>query len=167
MGENPPRRRCWDWMVVSGTNHYAKNRASFKSYRPVNRMVPNGPFQGGELYIAGIGTVELNVRASPERGSPTRTLVLDNVLHIPVAICNGFCPMLYHQTCGGRSILGAPFQGTDEHGAALWFGQPFCGLQKLALAGNPQGESYLNEDDINVLSLYIDEEDLENVLPSG
>ncbi|RAH85140.1 hypothetical protein BO86DRAFT_407521 [Aspergillus japonicus CBS 114.51] len=140
MGENPSRRRCWDWMVVSGTNHYAKNRASFKSYRPVNRMVSNGT-----LFIAGVGTVELSVRASPARGSPTRTLVLDNVLHIPKAICNGFCFGQYH---------------------TIHKGTPFCGLEKLALAGNPQGESDLNEDDINMLSLYIDKQDLQNILPS-
>ncbi|PYI16784.1 hypothetical protein BO99DRAFT_414746 [Aspergillus violaceofuscus CBS 115571] len=162
MGETPPRRRCWDWMVVSGTNHYAKNRASFKSYRPVNRMVSNGT-----LFIAGVGTVELIVRASPDGGSPTRTLVLDNVLHIPKAICNGFCFGQYHTIHKGTVSLGVDYyHGTDEQGAELWFGQPFCGLEKLALAGNPQGESYLNEDDIKMLSLYIDKQDLQNILPS-
>ncbi|OJK03496.1 hypothetical protein ASPACDRAFT_56899 [Aspergillus aculeatus ATCC 16872] len=165
--ENPPRPRCRDWMVVSGTNHYGKNRASFKSYRPVNRMVPNPLFPGKELYIAGVGTVELNVRASPEEGSPTRTLVLDNVLHIPVAVCNGFCWGQYHTIHKGTISFGAVFQGTDGQGAALWFGQPFCGLHKLALAGNPQGESYLNPDGAHMLSLYIDEQDLQNILPSG
>jgi hypothetical protein len=160
--ENPPRRRCWDWMIVSGTSHYAKNRSSFKEYSRVGQTVSNFVI-GGETYVAGIGTVELNVRTSPKKGSPSRSLVLENVLHIPNAVCNGFSITKYHTTHGGTTSLGPVFQGTDEQGSALWYGQSFRGLQKLALAGNPQGESYL-DDGPKVLSLYIDEE---KILSSG
>jgi hypothetical protein len=86
--ETPPRRRCWDWIIVSGNCHYAKNRSSFKVYRRVGRMIRDAT--GAETYIAGVGTVELNVRASSKKGSPTRSLVLENVLHVPDAVCNGF-----------------------------------------------------------------------------
>lgn len=42
------------------------------------------------VYVAGIGTVELKVQALRETGSPIRTLVLKNVLHVLDAICNRF-----------------------------------------------------------------------------
>ncbi|KAA8649626.1 hypothetical protein EYZ11_002658 [Aspergillus tanneri] len=162
--ENPPRRRCWDWMIVSGTCHYAKNRSSFKEYRRVGQKVPNGLFKDGpETYIAGVGTVELNVRTNPKKGSRTRTLVLENVLHVPDAICNGFCFAKYHATHGGMASLDSVWKGTDKQGSPLWYGQPFRGLEKLVLAGNPQGESYL-DDGPKFLSMYVDKTKLENIL---
>ncbi|KAL4733181.1 hypothetical protein BDV11DRAFT_200550 [Aspergillus similis] len=162
--ENPPRRRCWDWMIVSGNCHYAKNRSSFKVYRRVGQMVRN--CTGGETYIAGVGTVELNVRASPKRRSPTKKLVLDNVLHIPSAICNGFSCTKYHASHGGTIRFSPFFQGTDEHGSAFWYCQPFRGLEKLVLAGNPQGESYL-DDGPKLLSITVDKTELDEILSSG
>ncbi|KAL4868796.1 hypothetical protein BDV12DRAFT_169048 [Aspergillus spectabilis] len=65
-----------------------KSRSYFNAYRRVgkyaeNSFSPDGP----KTYIVGIGTVELTVRTSPVKGSANRTLVLNNVLHIPGAIC--------------------------------------------------------------------------------
>ncbi|RWR00118.1 hypothetical protein C8Q69DRAFT_441164 [Paecilomyces variotii] len=56
--ENPPRRRCWDWMLVMGSCHYARNRSSFKEYRRVGRKVTTAVIPG-DVYVAGVGTVEL------------------------------------------------------------------------------------------------------------
>ncbi|KAL4744787.1 hypothetical protein BDW72DRAFT_74619 [Aspergillus terricola var. indicus] len=162
--QNPPRRRCWDWIIVSGNCHYAKNRSFFKAYRRVGQLVRN--HTGGEAYIAGVGTVELNVRASPKRRSPTQKLVLENVLHIPSAICNGFSMTTYYASHGGTVRSSPCFQGTDEHGSALWYGQPFLGLEKLVLAGNPQGESYL-DDGPKSLSMTLDKTKLDEILSSG
>src|SRR5947199_6829766 len=72
---NPPRRRCWDWIIVGGHCHYAKNRSSFTTYRRIS-----GTAQGAR--VIGIGTVKLQVRRSPTE-SDTHTLVLEDVLHIP------------------------------------------------------------------------------------
>lgn len=155
--EDPPRRRCWDWMVVSGTCHFAKNRSSFKDYRQVGKDVPNAMFTDAPpLYVAGVGTVELKVRASAKKGASTRTLILEDVLHVPSAMCNGFNVMAYHRENGGTSGMK---DGTDEHGDPLWCSQEFKGLSRLVLAGNPQGESYLN-DGPKMLSLYVDLEDI-------
>lgn len=38
----PPRRHCWDWIVVGGNCHFAKNRSSFTTYRQVRSTAGNG-----------------------------------------------------------------------------------------------------------------------------
>lgn len=156
--------RCWDWIIVSGTSHYARDRSSFVTYRRVGRTVSSGLI-GGNIFVAGIGTVELKVRPSKTENLPTRTLVLDNVLHVPSAICNGFCFAKYQRAHGGSVSFGIDMYGTDRQKHPLWYGVPFCELEKLALAGNPQGESYLEDitrSDISPsLSMYIDNKDLE------
>jgi hypothetical protein len=156
----PPKRRCWDWMIVSGTCHYAKDRSSFKTYRPLGKTIKGKVF-GSHVYVAGIGAVELNLRSSSKKGSPDRVLVLESVLHIPSAICNGFHWMKYQRENGGSVYTEDNWKGSDDVGRPLWYGKPFCGLHKLALAGNPQGESYLKEDGEYVLSMYISMEDPE------
>ncbi|RDW72535.1 uncharacterized protein DSM5745_07707 [Aspergillus mulundensis] len=161
---NPaPRRRCYDWMLVSGTCHYAKNRSSFSTYRRIGREVPCDIF-GGSTYVAGIGTVKLQVRSIPRRGALTRTIVLENVLHVPSAICNGFNFHAYHRQHGGDTAAG-PWDGpgskwntdygTDPEGHPLWYSEEFCGLERLVLAGEPQGETYLKEGGSYFLSMYL------------
>ncbi|KAL4863507.1 hypothetical protein BDV12DRAFT_177432 [Aspergillus spectabilis] len=162
--ENPPRRRCWDWMIVSGSCHFAKNRSSFVTYRRVGYKVSNSLTGGTDTFVAGVGTVELRVRSSNRKGFPIRTLVLENVLHIPSAICNGFCWAKYHSAHGGSVSLRKEFSGTDGQDHPLWYGQSFRGLNKLVLAGNPQGESYLEDGESYILSMYIDEDDLKKIL---
>ncbi|KAJ9209828.1 hypothetical protein DTO166G4_8578 [Paecilomyces variotii] len=160
---NPPRRRCWDWMLVSGDCHYARNRSSFKEYRRVGRTVRTTMFPG-DIYVAGVGTVELMVRSSPKKGSPARRLILHDVLHIPNAVCNGFCFGVYHFRFGGSTRFGEDcMQSNDAEGHPLWFGEKFHGLERLALDGNPQGETLLS-DGPKFLSLYIRPEDLEEIL---
>lgn len=149
-------------MITSGNCHYAKNRSSFKEYRRVGKSIPNGIVEGASTFIAGVGTVELKVRTSPEESSPVRTLVLENVLHIPDAMCNGFSVPLYHTIHGGSARLGTP-SGTDRHYRPLWCGEFFKGLDKLMLAGNPQGVSYL-DDGPKMLSMYIGDEDLMEII---
>jgi hypothetical protein len=122
--------RCWGWIVVSGSCHYAKDRSSFKTYRQLQ-----GTAQG--ITVIGIGTVELQTLRSPDNPG-SHTLVLEDVLHIPSAICNGFNPALY----GCLSFWqGSVTQGFDENDMPIWYGKSFCGVRRLELAGNPQGES--------------------------
>ncbi|PCH00023.1 Hypothetical protein PENO1_050280 [Penicillium occitanis (nom. inval.)] len=165
--DEPPRRRCWDWMVTTGNCHYAKNRSSFKEYRRVGKSVPNGIIEGTTTFIAGVGTVELKVQTSREEGSLVRTLVLEDVLHIPDARCNGFSVAMYHTVHGGSTRLGREPSGSDEEYQPLWCSSEFKGLNKLVLAGNPQGESYLG-DAVKMLSMYIGDEDHEGIVgPRG
>ncbi|KAL5339359.1 hypothetical protein BJX70DRAFT_397810 [Aspergillus crustosus] len=81
-----PQRKTHTWLLThTGTHHFAKNRSSFKSYH-------RAPTKIGASKILGIGTVELTVRAGPQEceNRPNR-LVLEDVLHIPGARCNGLC----------------------------------------------------------------------------
>lgn len=161
--EGPPPRRCWDWMITTGNCHYAKNRSSFKEYRRVGKRVPSGIIEGISTFVAGVGTIELKVQTTRERGSPVRTLVLRDVLHIPEANCNGFSVAVYHTLHGGSTSLGREPSGTDSEYQPLWCSEGFKGLNKLVLAGNPQGESYLG-DGIKMLSMHIGCEDLEEII---
>ncbi|KAJ9221837.1 hypothetical protein DTO027B5_4590 [Paecilomyces variotii] len=161
--ENPPGRRCWDWMLVMGSCHYARNRSSFKEYRRVGRTVSTAVIPGN-VYVAGVGTVELMVRSIPKKGSAAHRLILYNVLHIPKAICNGFCFTKYHRRFGGSTSFAKDgMQSNDAEGHPLWYGEEFHGLDRLALDGNPQGETLLS-DGPKLLSLYIRPEDLEEIL---
>ncbi|KAL4866296.1 hypothetical protein BDV12DRAFT_199360 [Aspergillus spectabilis] len=79
------QRKTHTWLLTPGTTHFAKNRSSFKSYR-------RAPTKIAGSRILGVGTVELTVRAGPEENeNRPNTLVLENVLHIPRARCNGLC----------------------------------------------------------------------------
>ncbi|KAI3029130.1 hypothetical protein CBS147347_3464 [Aspergillus niger] len=90
------QRICHDWMVVQGNVHYARDRAHFTTYRPVTAHLKNNIFNPmDELEVAGIGTVEIPVVRSLDNPFDTHTIVLENVLHIPEAVCNGFNPLLF------------------------------------------------------------------------
>lgn len=130
----PPRRRCFDWMIVSGDCHYAKNRSSFKDYRRIS-----GTAQGAK--VIGIGTVELKVNKAHD-SSETGNILLHNVLHIPSSLCNGIKAF---GTIGNGCQFGPEgVSGYDEDGP-MWYAEDFCGLWRLSLAGNPQGESVMAE----------------------
>jgi hypothetical protein len=125
----PPRRRCWDWIVVGGDYHYAKNRSSFKEYRRIKAKI-------GLTRVIGIGTVELHVE---RKDSTTYALVLEDVLHTPGAICNGFVPSL--TSCQQTWSAIDAVEGIDENGQSLWKTRGFFGLPKLVIVNSPEGES--------------------------
>lgn len=81
--EEIPSTRCFDWMVVGGSTSYARDRETFTTYRPFKNIVIIG---GG--CVVGIGTVHLAVVCTHNESS-TYNLVLENVCHIPDALCNG------------------------------------------------------------------------------
>jgi hypothetical protein len=72
-------------IILTGSVNYAKNRSSFKIYRRIDATA-------GGAKVIGIGTVELQVRRS-HTSCETGILVLENLLHIPSAPCNGFNPL--------------------------------------------------------------------------
>lgn len=93
-------------------------------------------------------------------------LVLEDVLHVPSAICNGFCPLLLGQSI----ILAGSAQGYDEYGRPVWYASKFCGLKRLQLFGNPQGKSLLAEEHSKgmhfPLSMFLTPEDKMNAFGS-
>ncbi|KAJ0417921.1 hypothetical protein BJY00DRAFT_315519 [Aspergillus carlsbadensis] len=157
-----PAERCWDWMLVAGNTHYAKDRASFIAYRHIARYCP-AAMLGRPVLVAGVGTVELKVPSSPNPGSYVRTLVLENVLHLPNAVCNGFSVALWLQASGtcGLGSIGA-CTGWDKQDLPYWFSLPFHGSERLVLYGNPQGRTYLG-DGPKMLSYFFDERVLKKI----
>ncbi|RMJ23921.1 hypothetical protein PHISP_05198, partial [Aspergillus sp. HF37] len=128
---------CWDWMITTGNVHYACSTAGFVSYFPLreprrlrqnttttttgtsnHRYDAANDDDGGEaLEVRGVGRVELSVQrgvsSSSSAGEPsqqTHTIVLENVLHIPGAICNGFSPLVFG---GGMSCNPDVWVGGD------------------------------------------------------
>ncbi|KAE8151671.1 hypothetical protein BDV25DRAFT_88586 [Aspergillus avenaceus] len=149
-------RICYDWMVISGNCHYARDRAVFASYRPVELRLKNNVFNPhDELLVAGIGTVHLTVCRSPQDPTP-HIITLEDVLHIPEAVCNGFNPLLFGSS---MSCNADHWEGADRAGQPVWFSVPFAGHTRLVLAGNPTGESDLIEGRYYTLSLYITPEE--------
>lgn len=145
--------RCWDWMILIGSANYAKNRSSFKTYRQIQGTA-------GGASVIGIGTVELEVRRSPT-STETGPLILENVLHIPSALCNGFDPVQLGE--GGVNFKRGLAEGSFRSGQPMWYGTTYCGLFRLALAGNPQGETYLQEDGMYALSVFLSGEKASNL----
>ncbi|KAL4890684.1 hypothetical protein BDV59DRAFT_183972 [Aspergillus ambiguus] len=157
-------RVCYDWMVVSGNCHYARDRASFTSYRPVTLRIKNNIFNPHEeLYVEGVGTVQLTVCRGRNDPSP-QVLVLEDVLHIPEAICNGFNPLLYGSS---MSCNASYWEGGDVNGQPLWYGLPFAGATRLVLWGNPQGDSEMIDGRHYTLSLYITPEEKQAIVHGG
>ncbi|RAL11867.1 uncharacterized protein BO97DRAFT_87612 [Aspergillus homomorphus CBS 101889] len=172
---HPSQTLCHDWMIVSGNCHYARDRAAFTSYRPVNVCLKHNVFNPtDELQVAGVGTVALRVLRTVDAaaaassgmitmgegtdGAVEHTLVLENVLHIPEAVCNGFNPLLYgsSMSCGAEAWTGA-----DRGGVPLWVALPFAGGSRLVLAGHKekQGVSELIAGRYYTLSLYVSAEE--------
>jgi len=96
------------------------------------------------MLVKGVGSVELEVLTG-KSGSKSRKLVLKNVLHIPTAMCNGF----------------------NQHGGeGSWHIRDFQGLNRLELAGSPQGISPISEVDGiegHMLSLYLSQDEAEEL----
>ncbi|PLB55205.1 hypothetical protein P170DRAFT_432738 [Aspergillus steynii IBT 23096] len=150
--------RCWDWIVVGGNCHYAKNRASFRTYR-------RAPGKIGGNKVLGVGTVELQVR----RGSGderTNTLVLQDVLHLPNARCNGLSVSKYREANPLSAVETEKehFQATsDVDGEPLWCADEYCGLSRVVLAGSPKGQSYLRDGQVYMLSVIASSDELDRL----
>ncbi|RAL09837.1 uncharacterized protein BO97DRAFT_472140 [Aspergillus homomorphus CBS 101889] len=109
----PPTNRCWDWLLLPATSntHFAKNRASFETYR-------RAPCKIANQRVLGVGTVQLRVRRAPN-DARTTTLVLHDVLHMPDARCNGVSVAKYtgdlsaEYGVGGRRGSEEPAEGEE------------------------------------------------------
>ncbi|GMG11614.1 hypothetical protein F9C07_2252 [Aspergillus flavus] len=150
--------RCWDWIVTGGNCHYAKNRATFRSYR-------RAPGKVGGSRVLGVGSVELRVRRRSGDGE-INTLVLDNVLHMPNARCNGLSLPKYRET---HPLTGVDDEGdhiearSDDGSEPEWYAEGYHGLSRVVLAGEPQGESHLSDDEHYMLSVMASNEEMEKL----
>lgn len=152
--------RCWDWMLVNGNSHYAKNRSMFSSYC-------RAPCQVGLTRVLGVGTVNLETVRDPDDPRPY-TLRLENVLHIPEALCNGISvDKLVREEDLDLDVI----EEEDGHGRLcckqtgepVFYGTSHCGVQRLVLAGDPQGESYLKDGVEYMLSVHAGENQLQEL----
>ncbi|KAL4881215.1 hypothetical protein BJY04DRAFT_218392 [Aspergillus karnatakaensis] len=83
------------WLLTPGNSHFAKNRSSFSTYH-------RAPTRISGTKCLGVGTVELTVRRGPDdTDNRPNKIVLENVLHIPGARCNGLCLGRWKGDCGG------------------------------------------------------------------
>ncbi|GFF29544.1 hypothetical protein IFM46972_02656 [Aspergillus udagawae] len=150
--------RCWDWIVVGGNCHYAKNRSTFTSYR-------RAPGKIGRSRVLGIGTVELQVQRGP-RDPRSNKLVLEDVWHMPDARCNGLSVPKYTETNRPLSVKseGAHVEAkSDRDGEAVWFGDSYCGCPRVVLTGDPRGDSYLRDGQMHMLSVAASPEELDKL----
>lgn len=150
--------RCWDWMLVNGTSHYAKNRSMFSSYC-------RAPCQIGLTRVLGVGSVNLETVRGPDDPRPY-TLQLENVLHIPEAVCNGISLDKLERECGFDLDVMEEEEGRlscKQTGESVFYGTTYCGIQRLVLAGDPQGESYLRDGVEYMLSVYAGENQLQEL----
>ncbi|GIK06165.1 hypothetical protein Aspvir_001809 [Aspergillus viridinutans] len=85
-------------------------------------------------------------------GASSHVIVLEDVLHIPEAVCNGFNPLLYGSSMSCNMEY---WEGADRRGEPVWFAVPYAGGTRLVLAGEPRGESELIQGRYYTLSLSI------------
>lgn len=143
--------------MVGGTNHYAKNRSAFTTYRRAPCKV------NGHTRVLGVGTVKLDLERSPQDPS-TYTLLLHDVLHIPDAVCNGIS--INPDFMGARNY-GISWRDKRIYDAdteePCWYATAFHddGLMRCVLAGDPQGQTFLEKDGRYMLSVNASEEELE------
>jgi hypothetical protein len=161
------QRICYDWMIVSGNCHYARDRGSFTSYRPIphRTRIKNNVFNPAEeLEVAGVGTVELRVcRTVKDGGASSHVILLEDVLHIPDAVCNGFNPLLYGSSMSCNMEY---WEGSDRRGEPVWVAVPYAGGTRLVLAGDPRGESELIPGRYYTLSLSITPQERREIFES-
>ncbi|KAL4891634.1 hypothetical protein BDV59DRAFT_181375 [Aspergillus ambiguus] len=135
-------KRCWDWVIVHGNCHYAKNRSMFRSYR-------RAPGKIAGRRVLGVGTVELRVRRGPQ-DDRTNTLVLQEVLHMPNAPCNALCIDKYRDANPDSDVEESESEDyvaavKDVDREPLWYGHDYGHMLKVVLAGQPEGESHLGD----------------------
>lgn len=81
----------------------AKDRAWFRDYTPlrVEAFVTDTLTGSSRLPVVGFGTVEITTQCPPGADNTKVTIHLENVLHVPTAMCN---------------IMGAPFTNSYKIG---------------------------------------------------
>lgn len=128
----PPKSRCWDWILHSGDIHYAKNASTFLHYTKIDAYAHNIPPNSPPIKALGIGTVKVNAMRALDSENICE-ITLHDVLHIPQMPCNGISQMKLEEM-GLRIWTGEEglqvcepsgawmFCGTKEKGWEVCFG---------------------------------------------
>lgn len=145
----PKKKPCQDWIFSSASNvHIAVDRSSFKDYIPFKSYVLTVSHQR-QVPVKGIGSVELKIRRRPT-SRESHKILLENVLHVPGWLCNIVSDVHFFPAGSFEhewTDYGVSFQHKSGEKWKSWgYTEPFCGLDKLVLARNPQGRSPMLED---------------------
>ena len=131
------RRPCYDWIFSSASNaHVAIDRSSFKVYTAFKSYVLTVSDQR-QIAVKGIGAVELKIRRQPGTRE-SRTIVLENVLHVPSWLCNIISDVYFEPISDYEftwTNFGVSFLKKEGGSLRCWgLTENFCGLDKLVLA---------------------------------
>ncbi|KAH0563463.1 hypothetical protein GP486_001963 [Trichoglossum hirsutum] len=127
----PKMNECNVWMIGNGDFHYTRDKKSFIKYHEINATAAG-------MEVIGFGTIKLDVWCNPEKKEQGK-LILENVLHIPSAACNGFSMSLVPDRVG--KVSAADMQAYHHpHRWPMWYGTKFYGLYRLALVNDSTGE---------------------------
>ncbi|KAL4937874.1 hypothetical protein BDV06DRAFT_65485 [Aspergillus oleicola] len=106
------KRRADDWLIVSGTCYYAKNRSSLTTYDRIGKIVQHGAHT---IYVAEIGRVDLEPCSDPARHRRTNPPHLNQqCLAHSDADCNRFNATLGHSRHGSEFRVGEHFYGSTK-----------------------------------------------------
>jgi hypothetical protein len=169
---------CPDWILTNEGECYARKRSSFTKYNTFtgsagekHEPTRNGIWRyfhsaprGGESVppgrnkVIGIGDVELTVKRHRDKNDNfTRSLKLENVLHLPDSPCNGFNPGTLRK-CTIKTEgegKGKYTEGLDIFGDPWWHAKPFHGRMRLALAFDPPGKTILKKNYVPLNGLNV------------
>ncbi|EKD13886.1 uncharacterized protein L3040_005501 [Drepanopeziza brunnea f. sp. 'multigermtubi'] len=135
------KSRCYDWLIVTGTTHYAKDRSSFATYTPLSGVTAGG------RPVLGIGSVKLLAAQIDDVHSVSHyyKIEINNVLHMPGMICNGYNAVVADTLC----LINGPeeAEGFDRGRNRKWYGRwnRFAGRARMQLRGDPWGKSEVME----------------------
>ncbi|KAE8447891.1 hypothetical protein EG329_010120 [Mollisiaceae sp. DMI_Dod_QoI] len=147
---------CRDWIIMSCSCHYARDYFSFTTYHPIEILAYDGT--GMIHLVRGVGTVHLTF----DEGFPSYmrwTTTLENVLHIPTALCNVFNPIPYGFTAEPR--FNTRRMWNDQTGTIRFRTKELFGLEQLMLPRHRTGEKHTS----SPISIVGEHEKYRDIIP--
>lgn len=147
--QKPSRRLCHDWIFSSSTNvHVAIDKPMFKTYTTFDSYVLSlADYR--KIEVKGIGSVEIRIRCKQDSKSE-RTIMLENVLHIPSWLCNIFSDVYFMPLRTFEHVWtesGVNFMIREDDKLQHWgYTESFRGLDRLVLGRRHDGRSPMLED---------------------
>lgn len=110
--------------------------------------------------------MELPVQTGDDGG--VNLLVLENVLYIPEAICNGFNPVGFGgwMRCEGGLVVGGK-DGSDGGRGVGWFAKAFAGGFRVEIAGGKAGGSEVIEGGEYRFGVWVAQNEWEAIFGAG
>lgn len=147
--QKPSRKVCHDWIFSSSTNtHIAIDKPLFKTYTSFDSYVLSLA-DHRKIEVKGIGSVELKIRCRQDSRNE-RTIVLENVLHVPSWLCNIFSDVYFMPLRAFEHLWtesGVKFMVREDDRLQHWgYTENFCGLDRLVLGRRHDGRSPMLDD---------------------